>query len=84
MLERIAQAVRDGRRIGAQDERIVADVLRAILETHAIVPKEPTEEMLKAGWDTGTSKAQNIAYNVWKPMLAAAPDPLSEHGLDAH
>jgi hypothetical protein len=72
LVERVARA------IGADDVMAEA-ALRAILEAgYAIVPKEPTEEMLKAGWDTGTSKAQNIAYNVWKPMLAAAPDPLKE------
>jgi hypothetical protein len=46
--------------------------------THRIMPMEPTEKMLEAGWGSGTSKARNIAYNVWKPMVAAAPDPLKE------
>jgi hypothetical protein len=72
----VTEAIKNARMRSPYWDDNARDVLRAILETHAIVPKEPTEEMLKAGWDTGTSKAQNIAYNVWKPMLAAAPDPL--------
>jgi hypothetical protein len=52
--------------------------LRAILETHAIVPREPTEKMLRAGWSSGTAGGLRIARNVWEPMLIAAPDPLKE------
>jgi hypothetical protein len=53
--------------------------IRAILETHAIVPKEPTDKMLidsgtVNGYEGVMSDADHIAW--WKAMLAAAPDPL--------
>jgi hypothetical protein len=52
-----------------------ADAALAAIEAEGakVVFREPTPEMLKAGWDTGTTKAPNIAYNVWTPMFDAAP-----------
>jgi hypothetical protein len=56
------------------------EILRLILEGHAIVPKEPTDEMLidsgtVNGYEGVMPDADHIAW--WKAMLAAAPDPLS-------
>jgi hypothetical protein len=61
-----------------EEHQLVREILRAILETHAIVPREPTEKMLRAGWSSGTAGGLRIARNVWEPMLIAAPDPLKE------
>jgi hypothetical protein len=45
--------------------------IRAILETHAIVPKEPDDAMVLAGDNWAATTRQT-----YKAMLAAAPDPL--------
>jgi hypothetical protein len=48
--------------------------LRAILETHAVVPLEPTVEMRAAV----PVAAYDLAQQHYRAMLAAAPDPLKE------
>lgn len=48
----------------------------AIPEGWVLVPKEPTEEMLRAPWlkiDEQTSFKLKTAHNYYKAMLAAAP-----------
>jgi hypothetical protein len=60
--------------------------LRAILETHAIVPKEPTSDMIFAPHrkvfivreEADFTPTGDEAREVYKLMLAAAPDPLEE------
>jgi hypothetical protein len=69
-MERLREAI--ARAVGGIHE---ADVILDAIEAEGakVVFREPTPEMLKAGWDTGTTKAPNIAYNVWTPMFDAAP-----------
>jgi hypothetical protein len=53
--------------------------LRAILETHAIVPREPTEATDIAFWEWWSDDRGQLT---WRPLyaawVAAAPDPLKE------
>jgi hypothetical protein len=54
----------------------VEEIIRAILETHAIVPKEPTLAMCEAA---RTRHGENFLLpRQWVSILAAAPDPLKE------
>lgn len=43
-----------------------------------LVPVEPTEEMLSAGF----AKAKRTTYGIYEAMLAAAPQPVSQAGDD--
>ncbi|MGH2358942.1 MAG: hypothetical protein ACRDGM_00125 [bacterium] len=53
--------------------------LRGIHEADwVVVPKEPTEEMLKAGWAKWRAGIErDCLKEEYQAMLAAAPDPLT-------
>jgi hypothetical protein len=69
-----------------EEHQLVREILRAILETHAIVPKEPTSDMIFAPHrkvfivreEADFTPTGDEAREVYKLMLAAAPDPLEE------
>lgn len=56
-------------------ERLRAEVTKfaAIRETHAIVPREPTEAMVEAGW-VGRSGSADCWRTGYKAMIAAAEE----------
>jgi hypothetical protein len=68
LVERVARAI-------GLDDVMAEAALRAILETHAIVPKEPTLAMIEA---IDPDYASQYFVEWYEAMLAAAPDPLKE------
>jgi hypothetical protein len=54
-------------------ERLVA-LARAPQDGWVMVPKEPTEEMIEAGW---IDKEDVSPREIWWAMLAAAPSPIT-------
>ena len=54
----------------AGSDYIAQQVVKAIQETHAIVPREPTEAMVQAGENDG-----GHSYYRWQAMIAASDAP---------
>ncbi|PSW53050.1 hypothetical protein [Photobacterium leiognathi] len=53
-------------------ERLIhPDLLRELLKTHAIVPREPTKEIIYAGWNSQTYKLSEVA-TAYKSMINTA------------
>jgi DNA-binding ferritin-like protein len=73
LVERVTEAIKNARMTSPYWDDNARDVLRAILETHAIVPKEPDDAMVLAGDNWAATTRQT-----YKAMLAAAPDPLKD------
>ncbi len=78
----------NGDMVGAIQENIdncnaALAALDRIEEGWQLVPKEPTDEMLEAGWEKEQEgrewgRVSSVAADIYEAMLAAAPPPPAE------
>jgi hypothetical protein len=59
--------------------------ITAALADHVVVPREPTEAMIKAGfrtlgWTSNTEGARQDATSVYRAMISAASPSVSQEG----
>lgn len=86
-LRTVARALVREQKIYAEDIETLSDVLQfleslparleaeraAVPDGWVVVPREPTEEMIRCGWGADTSLQDANVQRVWKTMLSAAP-----------
>ena len=79
LVEKVARAIDSTPHGDWNPQRYAQAALAAIRETHAIVPKEPTEAMLDASWNLGDwsdvleqAKRHEANCEAYKAMIEAA------------